>query len=84
MSQHAKQLDKRRKVDKTEKKKSYRSECPVNVDSHFPVLTFQIFTVPSQLPLPSDSPSGLQATDVTLRWKCHESAHEATQAGEEN
>jgi hypothetical protein len=31
MSQHAKQLDKRRKLDKTEKKKSHGSECPVRV-----------------------------------------------------
>jgi hypothetical protein len=28
MSQHAKQLDKRRKLDKTGKKKSHGSECP--------------------------------------------------------
>ena len=34
MSQHAKQLDKRRKLDKTEKKKSHISECPLSVDWH--------------------------------------------------
>jgi hypothetical protein len=31
-------------------------------------LTFQIFTVLSQLPLAKDAPSGLQATDSTLRF----------------
>jgi hypothetical protein len=42
--------------------------CPLNVESHFPVLTFQIFTVLSKLPLAKDAPSGLQATDSTLRF----------------
>jgi hypothetical protein len=50
------------------KKKSYRAECPLNVESHFPVLTFQIFTVLSSLPLAKDAPSGLQTTDSTLRF----------------
>ena len=50
------------------KKKSYHHECPVRVKSHFPVLTFQIFTDLSQLPLPKDAPPGLQTTDVTLRF----------------
>ena len=43
-------------------------ECPLRVESHFPVLTFQIFTDLSQLPLAKDAPPGLQATDVTLRF----------------
>jgi hypothetical protein len=31
-------------------------------------LTFQIFTVPSPLPLAKDAPCGLQATEKTLRF----------------
>ena len=37
-------------------------------ESHFPVLMFQIFTVLSPLPLAKDAASGLQATDMTLRF----------------
>ncbi len=51
-----------------QKKKSHRCECPVRVESHFPVLTFQTFTVLSSLPLATDAPSGLQTTDMTLRF----------------
>ncbi len=62
-----------RKLD--EKKKSHQSECPLSVESHFPDLTFQIFTVLSELPLANEAPSFLHATDQTLRLQCHESEH---------
>ncbi len=65
MSQHAKQLDKRRKLDKTEKKKSYGSECPLNVDTHSRVIKFQILTDLSSLQLASLKPSGLKQTPLT-------------------
>jgi hypothetical protein len=69
MSQHAKLLDKRRKLDKTEKKKSHGSECPVSVDTQSPVFVFQSLTVPSSLPLAKIVEFGLQATELTLRLR---------------
>jgi hypothetical protein len=69
MSQHAIQLDKRRKLDKTEKKKSHRSECPVRVDRHCRVEASQILTVLSSLALARDLPSGLKETDLTLCFR---------------
>jgi hypothetical protein len=62
MNQHAKQLDKRRKFDKTEKKKSHGSECPVSVDTQVPVDVSQILMLLPQLPLAICLPSGLKET----------------------
>jgi hypothetical protein len=69
MSQHSKQLDKRRKLDKNEKKKSHGSECPVNVEWHSPVVVFQSLILLSLLPLAIVDPLELHATEVTLRLR---------------
>ena len=44
-------------------------ECPLNVESHFPVPEFQSLISLSKLPLAIVVPSGLHATDRTLRLR---------------
>ena len=51
-------------------------ECPLRVNTHWPVLVFQILIVLSPLPL-ATLPSGLHATEDTLRLRWDASAHEA-------
>ena len=46
-----------------------KSQCPFNVDWHFPVHVSQILTLWSLLPLATCLPSGLHATDKTLRFR---------------
>jgi hypothetical protein len=41
--------------------------CPLNVDRHLAVVAFQSLMVVSSLALADDVPSGLHATDQTLR-----------------
>jgi len=55
-------------------KKTYGSECPVRVESQWPVEMSQILTVLSLLPLATSLPSGEKATELTLRLD--KSAHE--------
>jgi hypothetical protein len=43
-------------------------ECPVNVDTHWPVCAFQTLIVLSLLPLAIFVPSGVHATDLTLQF----------------
>jgi hypothetical protein len=50
------------------KKKSYHFECLLSVDSHWPVFEFQSLTLLSRLPLDIFVPSGLHATQRTLRY----------------
>ena len=45
------------------------AECPFNVDTHSRVMKLQIFTDLSLLPLAILVPSGLHATDQTLRLR---------------
>jgi hypothetical protein len=66
------------KIDEKKKKKSHHCECPLNVEWHLPVVVFHTLMVLSALPLAKVTPSGLQATEKTLRLKCHESAHGTT------
>ena len=42
--------------------------CPLNVEWHLPVVVFHTLIVLSTLPLANDAPSGLQATEKTLRF----------------
>ena len=73
MSQNKKQLREREnhKIEKKEEKekKSHRSECPLNVEWHSPVVVFQSLILLSQLPLAIVDPLELHATEVTLRLR---------------
>jgi hypothetical protein len=61
MSQQATQLRKGKKLGRQnwKEKKSHSSECPLRVDTHWPVCAFQILTVLSPLPLAIFVPHGL-------------------------
>ena len=48
-------------------KQTYRSECPITVDWQSPDCESQILMVLSQLPLAICFPSGLHATEKTLK-----------------
>jgi len=49
--------------------KTYRFECPVSVDWHSPDCESQILMVSSTLPLAIFLPSGLHATEETLKLR---------------
>jgi len=51
---------------KMNEKKTYGHECPLRVESQWPVEMSQILTVLSSLPLATNLPSGEKATDLTL------------------
>jgi hypothetical protein len=60
----------KKKMRQIEKKNaSYKSLCPLNVDTQSPVFVFQSFTLLSSLPLAKIVESGLQATELTLRLR---------------
>ena len=52
--------------EEKKKKKTYKLECPDNVDLQSPDCESQILAVLSKLPLAICFPSGLHATDMTL------------------
>jgi len=57
------------RINRTREKKiekTYQLECPVSVESQWPVEMSQILTVLSKLPLATSLPSGEKATELTL------------------